>query len=115
TPGNNTLRCTMSNGVSWDANERNSTLLDPGDAPNRWWVDINGDGLTDFCRVVYPGPAFACRLSRGDGDGTSTSAFVFSDVIVPNVNFGEYDGGAGFWHVTGHRIPNLSRVPIHRD
>jgi FG-GAP-like repeat len=128
------LRCTMSNGVGWElrpsatgapgnARERISPNLgDPGHHHWRWWVDVNADGLPDFCRVASsPDPVgnwthdvtgnLLCRLSRGDGTGTApTMAFGYSDVTVTGINLGRADGGRAFCDAFGTGIPVLCRA-----
>ncbi len=105
------LSCMMSNGLSWETVERTSPTIpdaEIGDAQARWWVDINGDGLPDFCRAV-PTQRLACRLSRGDGDGSSPYAFGFSDVSIGNVDFGVAQGGRGFCDATGNGLQTFCR------
>jgi hypothetical protein len=91
------IRCTMSNGIGWEfgpgdiSRDRISPNLDdPGHKWARWWVDINGDGLVDFCRLATspdpigsasPTPTsktgrLLCRLGRGDGGFAPTSGGV---------------------------------------
>lgn len=107
--GNYTLSCILSNGVGWESVERTSPTLDPGDATTRWWVDINADGLPDFCRATNS-TTLACRLSRGDGDASTASAFVFSDVTVAVSDFGVTDGGRGFCDASGTGIQTYCRA-----
>jgi hypothetical protein len=61
-----------------------SDVLDWGNTEGRDWVDMNGDGRSDFCRVVGPAGAFrlACTLSAGAGFG----ATITSDVIDAGVS-----------------------------
>jgi len=54
-----------------------SGVLDPGVSGSRWLVDINGDGRSDYCRIVgsdAAGYQISCRISIG-------SAFVSSDIF----------------------------------
>jgi len=128
--GNYSLRCTFSNGVGWEVasgtpnRERYSPALDPGYAHSRWWVDINGDGLVDFCRAIGPNSGasaggdnyshLACRLSRGDGDASNPMvAFYYSDVRQDNINFGRADGGRAFCDALGTGIATFCRVTYH--
>jgi hypothetical protein len=83
------VRCLLSTGTGWAADmDILSPALDWGHVSSRWWIDVNGDGLTDFCRAVGSDPntgtgatTLSCRLSRGD-------SFGFSDVMVAGVGAG---------------------------
>jgi hypothetical protein len=68
-----------------------SGVLDWGLGDGRAWVDFNGDGLADYCRIVnavnhYLGQ-LACTLSTGNGFGAT--------IYSPQVNFGFATGR--FW------------------
>jgi hypothetical protein len=125
------LRCTLSNGVGWeygtgpDAASRQITspvLDEVGHKFYRWWVDINADGLPDFCRLAAsPEPlgsgtsdvsgTLRCTLGRGGGDSsTSKIAFSYSDVIVSDLNLGRADGGRGFCDALGTGIQTFCRA-----
>lgn len=125
------IRCTLSNGVGWEygtgANANSRELVspqfsEPGNQYSRWWVDINGDGLPDFCRLAgVPDPIgsgtsdvtghLVCRLSRGDGvDASSKVAFGYSDVAIHNLNLGRADGGRAFCDVQGTGIQTFCRA-----
>ncbi|WP_164886611.1 FG-GAP repeat domain-containing protein [Piscinibacter defluvii] len=116
--GNYQLACRISNGVGWEATERLSPVIpdsDVGHQDNRWWADVNADGLPDFCRLnASPTTADAwdmlCRLSRGDGDGDSAFAFGFSDVVVRDVEIGTYDGGRAFCDAVGNGVQTFCRL-----
>ena len=100
--GSYRLRCTYSTGVGWDtANERVSPVIPNdkvGHAAARWWIDINADGLPDFCRAVGTDPnsgdgnsdvqsTLSCRLNKGDGSSSdAVGAFYYSDIEL-NANF----------------------------
>jgi hypothetical protein len=64
------LACTLSTGAGFGA-----TIMSPpsdwGYPTGRAWVDFNGDGKTDYCRVVGGGgnEQIACTVSTGDGFG----------------------------------------------
>lgn len=107
--------CMLSNGKSWETTLRLSPPLNVGSSW-RWWVDINGDGLPDYCRQQTNTSTLLCRLSRGDGDGTNSSAFAYSDIVVNNVNFGgDADGiGLSFCDASGLGIQTLCRA-TYRD
>lgn len=102
------LSCLMSNGIGWEAVERISPPMNMGDQNMRWWVDINADGLPDFCRAMNS--TMACRLSRGDGDGASSYAFGFSDVSTAPLDFGTVDGGRAFCDANGNALQTYCRV-----
>lgn len=117
TSGNFSLSCKVSNGIGWELTERLSPVITNaqiGDVQNRWWVDINGDGLPDYCRAVESGSLwnFSCRLSRGDGDANSLFAFGFSDVGVANYEPGVSDGGRGFCDATGTGLQTYCRMRV---
>lgn len=121
------IRCTLSNGLGWEfgtgtngnARERISpTFSDPGNQYSRWWVDVNADGLPDFCRLaVAPDPMqndtghLLCRLSRGDGTTVSSMiAFGYSDVRIDSLYIGRGDGGRAFCDAFGTGIPTFCRA-----
>ncbi|MBL8339734.1 MAG: VCBS repeat-containing protein [Rhodoferax sp.] len=125
------LRCTLSNGRTWqytnrqaaDNHELRSVAIEPGDAYSRWWVDINGDGYPDFCRldrspdpiaggstVSVPG-TLLCRLTRGGSAVLpATDAWAYSDVSFSNVNVGVADGGRAFCDPFGSGLPVFCRA-----
>lgn len=125
------LRCVVSNGVGWefandlgngrDTRERlSSRLADRGDPIARWWVDINGDGLPDFCRgsqnVTFielmehsaVGP-LVCSLNLGE-TGRGRTVFAAHEVTLPDVDFGRSDGGRSFCDPFGTGVPTLCRI-----
>lgn len=127
--GGNYLRCTLSNGLGWEfsgtaaqgaADRVSGVLTDIGHPQARWWVDINGDGLPDFCRSSqYTDPngsgnstsTIYCRLNRGDFESTtSRNIFADSDIAIANVNIGRGDGGRMFCDALGTGIQTLCRV-----
>ena len=112
------LSCQISNGVAWQTTELGSPIISDsqvGDVAWRWWVDINGDGFADFCRLITEGGRLACRLSRGDGDESNpTFAFGFSDVYLDSVEFGyPEDGGRSFCDASGTGIRTYCRPTFH--
>jgi hypothetical protein len=129
------LICTLSNGVSWEINggspwvnrELTSPDVDGGHAQFRWWVDINGDGFPDYCRLASsPDPVgngvddvqgtLQCRLANGGGmsawhsSGGSNIGWGYSDVEVTGVNLGLADGGRAFCDPFGTGVPTFCRV-----
>jgi hypothetical protein len=128
---NHRLQCTLSTGIGWDTvNERISPVLGEhiGHASARWWIDINADGLSDFCRATGVNPddprdavgwvnidtsdtqgTLSCRLNKGDGSASDpVGAFYYSDVAIP-VNFGAVGGARHWCDPTGSGIPTLCR------
>ncbi len=81
-----------------------SGVIDAGYPAGRAWVDVNGDGRADFCRVIGSSGNYrvACTLSTGSGFGTT----VTSTVIDPGVDDGRFwrdvngDGRADFCRLT---------------
>lgn len=110
------VRCLLSAGSGWSTfverageppGEITSTVLDQGHAHARWWVDINGDGMSDYCRAVGNDPnqsasLLSCRLSRG-------GSFGFSDVVSEQISFGD-QSGRGFCDANGDGISEYCRV-----
>ncbi|MCZ6804228.1 MAG: SpvB/TcaC N-terminal domain-containing protein [Proteobacteria bacterium] len=74
------VSCTLSAGDSFGATVT-SGVLDWGYDAGRQWVDMNADGLTDYCRVRggenNESSYVSCTLSTGNGFGTT----ITSDVI----------------------------------
>lgn len=96
-------RCTLSTGSGFGA-EINSGALDWGTATARAWVDVDGDGKTDFCRPVgsvnQTSSYLRCNLSTGSGFGVEVNSGV--------VDWGAIDGRA--WaKVTGDRASAYCR------
>lgn len=117
--GSGRLSCLMSNGRFWEAEERSSKVLDTGHPLNRHWVDINGDGLPDFCRfagaISNNRADFACRLGQGDSSPDNDSAFALTDVTMTNVEFGMAPGGGrGFCDATGSGLQTYCRPTMRR-
>ncbi|WP_204040731.1 hypothetical protein [Acrocarpospora phusangensis] len=71
------VQCTVSGGDGWDDTFQ-SAPLDAGYDAGRSWVDANGDGKSDFCRIVgFWDKSVQCTFSTGTGTGfgrTVTSA-----------------------------------------
>lgn len=68
--------------------------VDAGMAAGRKWLDVNGDGNADFCRVI--GNAGTYKLACGLSTGSALGATIFSDVIDPG-----QDAGAGWADING--------------
>ena len=97
------LRCVVSHGTSFDTGrEITSGPLNVGVANTRAWVDVNGDGLLDFCRVISEnGIRLRCQLKGEDGFGREMT----SDPI----DAGE-DGGRSWSDVNGDGLADFCRV-----
>jgi hypothetical protein len=113
------LACRLSTGMTWEATDRTSVgFTSSSNTTSRWWVDINGDGLPDYCRAVGPDPNTGsnmsnlwCRLARG-GDAT-TGLFAPQDIMLDGntavgaVHFGLSSGGRMFCDPFGAGIQTL--------
>jgi hypothetical protein len=86
-PDGERLLCTLSTGTGFGLTI-SSGVLDAGYSQGRAWVDINGDGRADYCRVVgtvnFTDSRVVCTLSTGTGFG--------SDIASSVLDWG-YDGG----------------------
>ena len=118
--GNYRMSCRLSTGKAWESADRSSPVILEGDAQNRWWVDINGDGLPDFCRAVGADPdsgsnksSLWCRLVRGGDTVTGlfgVSELVFEASVANAIHFGLPSGGRSFCDPFGTGIPTLCRA-----
>ena len=89
------VSCTLSTGTGF-RQTITSGLIDWGYDTGRAWVDVNGDGKADYCRVVG-GPNItnghvACTLSTGTGFGQT--------IMSPALDWG-YDTGRSWVDVNG--------------
>ncbi|WPB78998.1 RHS repeat-associated core domain-containing protein [Archangium violaceum] len=68
------LSCTLSTGTGFGATYH-SGVVDWGYASGRAWVDFNGDGMADYCRVVGgtngSSSYVSCTVSTGTGFGAT--------------------------------------------
>ncbi|HZH79156.1 MAG TPA: peptidase M12A astacin [Archangium sp.] len=71
------VRCTVSTGTGFGATYT-SGALDWGYEPGRAWVDFNGDGRADYCRVVGGASdgKVQCTVSTGMGFGATYTSGV---------------------------------------
>jgi hypothetical protein len=71
------VSCTLSTGTGFGATIV-SGALDWGKVGSRTWVDANGDGRADYCRVVgavnHTDARMTCTTSTGTGFGTDVSS-----------------------------------------
>jgi hypothetical protein len=100
------LICRLSTGIGWDSEELVSSALEPGDPKARFWVDINSDGIPDFCRQV--GTSMKCRTGHG-GAMPGTLAFAEMDFVVQNVEIGNADPARTFCDPVGKGVLTLCR------
>lgn len=75
------LRCSLSTGISSYWAEITSGSLNTGSLSEIGWVDTNGDGRADYCRLVEDSTRIRCTLSGGDRFA--------NDVEIPFVTGGE--------------------------
>lgn len=112
--------CFAPTSVSWGTHDRGMAntfetgWLDGGFLEGRAWVDVNGDGKADYCRVVGkddpPEKRARCTLSNGTGFG--------ADVDSPLIDVGhkytrgwadvDGDGRADFCRLTGDWNPTCT-------
>jgi subtilisin family serine protease len=73
------VSCTVSTGTGFGATY-GSDVLDWGYEAGRAWVDFNGDGKSDYCRVVgsvnFQSSYVSCTVSTGTGFGATYSSGV---------------------------------------
>jgi|GEM_PF-1426283 len=74
----NYLRVTPSNGTGFETTDIISSKIDPGDLKSLQWVDFNGDGKVDNCRII--GNKLHVTLSTGTG--FQTNEIISSDIDV---------------------------------
>ena len=71
------IRCSISNGSGFEAQDWISSYLDAGYPQTRKWIDVNRDGKVDFCRITSNG--MVCNLSNGKGFDSKTWSFKSND------------------------------------
>jgi hypothetical protein len=83
------VSCTLSTGSGFGTTIT-SGMLDWGYTSGRGWVDANGDGKSDYCRVGgtadFTDAKVACTLSTGSGFGTT--------IVSANLDWGYISGRA---------------------
>jgi hypothetical protein len=100
--GEQTIRCTLSQGTSFG--QEITAKLDVGFKSGRFWADFNGDGLSDYCRVIGSETGqgkVRCALSTGSGFST--------EIESPPLDVG-FSQGRGFADVNGDRKADYCRV-----
>jgi Abnormal spindle-like microcephaly-assoc'd, ASPM-SPD-2-Hydin/FG-GAP-like repeat len=122
------LGCRLSTGKGWESTDRLSSNLATGYEGytyDRYWADINGDGLPDYCRAIGVNPRndanptvsvysnMACRMTRG-GDGVegmfSADEVLFTNAAGGSIDFGVSDGGRGFCDMQGRGFSTFCRA-----
>ena len=102
------VRCLLSMGNGWSTSwDIGVSVTDAGYRETRWWIDVNGDGMSDYCRAVGSYPAtgsttISCRLSRGD-------SFAPGDILQPIASSG-HEGTWSWCDATGDGFPEFCRV-----
>lgn len=97
--GNQRVQCTLSTGSGFGVTFT-SEKSDWGAELGRAWVDFNGDGRADYCRVIA-GPRVACTLSTGSAFGTT--------VVSPNLDQG-YPRGRSWTDANGDGRADFCRL-----
>ncbi|WP_147427247.1 hypothetical protein [Micromonospora globbae] len=99
--GYKNLRCTVSMGTRYGG-DFTSGAVDPGYDAGRAWADFNGDGRSDFCRIVGGWDKRAqCTLSTGTGYGST----ITSAALDPG-----WDAGRSWVDVNGDNRADYCRV-----
>jgi hypothetical protein len=75
------LSCTVSTGTGFGATYTSPSAVDLGYATGRAWVDFNGDGRRDYCRVGGNSNGVDSRLQCTLSTGTGFGASIFSGVL----------------------------------
>ena len=101
--GTGRVRCALSNGTGFNAIEWTSASIDPGYYEGRSWVDANGDGYFDYCRVI------------GSNQGTgrvscllATSTGFDKEVVSGDLDVGDLEGRA-FVDANGDKLLDYCR------
>jgi YD repeat-containing protein len=100
--GNSHVSCLLFTGVGFGADIL-SPNIDWGFPEGRAWVDVNGDGKSDYCRVVGGGSnqRIRCLLSTGHGFG--------ADVLSPILDWG-FPGSRSWADFTGDGKTDFCRL-----
>jgi hypothetical protein len=103
------VECTLSTGSGFGATVL-SPVVDWGYDFGRAWVDVNGDGKADYCRVVGNSDGVSsyveCTLSTGTGFGAT--------IVSPVIDWG-YDFGRAWVDVNGDGKADYCRVVGNSD
>ena len=100
------VSCTVSTGTGFGATY-SSGVIDWGYAEGRQWVDFNGDGKADYCRLVgntnNVSSSVSCTVSTATGFGTTYSSGVIDWGYPSGRQWTDYngDGKADFCRLVG--------------
>ncbi|MBO3748755.1 hypothetical protein J5X84_21970 [Streptosporangiaceae bacterium NEAU-GS5] len=101
--GNKYAQCTISTGDGWDYTIQ-SPSIDPGYDEGRSWVDVNGDGKADYCRIIgFWTNSVQCTLSNGTGFGRTFTSGAMDAGYGNTRQWGDHngDGRADYCRVVG--------------
>ena len=100
-------KTTSGNSVSSYVSSNDATFW--GFPNSRTWIDVNGDGIPDFCRVVKAGPkdfAIRCTLAKGRNAEQRYAGVSFETIITGFQPTGRFD-----WvDINGDGRPAFCRV-----
>lgn len=89
------VQCTLSTGTGFGQTFK-SALVDWGYSEGRAWVDVNGDGKADFCRLVgdenHKSSYATCTLSTGIGFGQTLTSDVLDWGYEPGRAWVDFNG-----------------------
>jgi hypothetical protein len=111
-PGTYRAWCTLGTSSGLSSTTLQSGYLDPGATYGRAFVDFNGDGLADFCRIIGSAGSqqLTCTLSTGSSFGsTITSAVAAVAADGSWVDF-DGDGRIDYCRTTGSDASTDGRV-----
>lgn len=113
-PGTYQVWCTLGTATGLSSTTIQSGTLDPGATYGRAFVDFDGDGKADFCRIINSAPnqQLACTLSTGTGFATGTTIL---SAVTPVASDGAWvdfdgDGRADYCRTTGSDAGNDGKV-----
>lgn len=110
TPNNNNrrnIRCALFTGSGFDDGSFVGQDVDAGYAEGREWVDLNGDGLADYCRVITRNGEqgqLLCTLSTGVGMDTA------HEIRSGLLDAGATDGGRAWVDANGDGLADFCRI-----
>jgi hypothetical protein len=88
------LQCTLSTGAGFGATI-SSDVIDPGYFEGRSWVDVDGDGRADYCRVIERNSGqgrVRCTLSTGKGFGPEITSGAIEVGYFEGRGWADFDG-----------------------